>query len=98
MIQERSFVQIQPPGASFQGGLSDLYFAYGSNMNHEQIHARCNRPKVISPARLADYRLAFYGYSEAWDGAFETVEPMPGSEAWGVLFFLSKLDWERLDL
>jgi hypothetical protein len=78
--------------------MSDLYFAYGSNMNLEQIQARCSRPKAVSPACLADYKLAFYGYTEAWDGAYETVEPMPGCEVWGALFSLSKMDWERLDL
>jgi len=75
----------------------DLYFAYGANMNLQQIGSRCSRPVAVSIARLADHRLAFYGYNGVWDGALETVEPMAGAEVWGVLFALSRLDWERLD-
>ncbi len=78
--------------------VSDWYFAYGSNMNLRQIGAHCSRPAAICAARLADYRLEFCGHSEVWDGALETVAPMPGHEVWGVLFALSPLDWERLDL
>jgi len=75
----------------------DLYFAYGANMNLQQIRSRCNSPVAVSIARLANHRLGFYGYSGVWDGALETVEPMVGAEVWGVLFALSRLDWERLD-
>jgi hypothetical protein len=75
----------------------DWYFAYGSNMNLGQIGSRCSRPLTAGVARLADHRLSFYGHSEIWDGALETVEPSPGDEVWGVMFSLSRLDWERLD-
>jgi gamma-glutamylcyclotransferase (GGCT)/AIG2-like uncharacterized protein YtfP len=98
MMQEDSLVQIQQTGEDSESRISDLYFAYGSNMNLEQIQARCSRPALVSTARLDGYRLAFFGYTEAWDGAYETVEPMPGCEVWGALFSLSNLDWERLDL
>lgn len=76
----------------------DWLFAYGSNMSLAQIRSRCSRPEVIGPARLADHRLAFCGRSAVWDGAMETVEPMPGHEVWGVMFDLTRMDWERLDL
>jgi len=75
----------------------DLLFAYGANMNLQQIGSRCSRPVAVSIARLANHRLAFYGYNGVWDGALETAEPKVGSEVWGVLFALSRLDWERLD-
>jgi hypothetical protein len=78
--------------------ISDLYFAYGSNMNLQQIQLRCSRPQAVSAARLDGYELAFFGYTEAWDGAMETVEPKRGGTVWGVLFSLSRLNWERLDL
>lgn len=77
--------------------LSDWYFAYGSNMNLTQIRSRCSRPVVVAVARLADHQLTFYGHTETWDGAMETVEPTLGHEVWGVIFRLSRLDWERLD-
>jgi hypothetical protein len=74
-----------------------LYFAYGSNMNLDQMRALCSKPVFVGVARLADHRLAFYGYSRTWDGGLETVVPAPGHEVWGVLFALGNTDWERLD-
>jgi hypothetical protein len=41
--------------------------------------------------------MEFYGHSEVWDGAIETVEPTPGHDVWGVIFKLGRMDWERLD-
>jgi len=100
MIDGRTFVSLpQVRSATARDEeLSDLYFAYGSNMNLQQIRSRCSRPTVVAVARLADHRMSFYGHSEIWDGAVETVEPAPGEEVRGVLFRLSSLDWERLDL
>ncbi len=99
MTDQSTFVSISQvrKSAGRAEKVSDWYFAYGSNMNQEQIRSRCCRPVAVTVARLADYRLEFYGYSETWDGALETVEPMPGDEVWGVIFELSRLDWERLD-
>jgi hypothetical protein len=78
--------------------MKDLYFAYGSNMNLSQISSRCSRPVAIAVACLKDHRLVFCGHSDIWDGGIETVEPAPGEEVWGVLFSLSNMNWERLDL
>lgn len=78
--------------------MKDLYFAYGSNMNLSQIRSRCSRPEAISAACLKDHRLVFCGHSDVWDGGMETVEPAPGMDVWGVLFSLSNMNWERLDL
>lgn len=99
MITGSSFVSIPKlRNVILPNELRDWYFAYGSNMNLQQIRSRCARPVVVAVARLADHRLGFYGNSETWDGAVETVEPIPGHEVWGVIFALSGLDWERLDL
>jgi hypothetical protein len=73
------------------------YFAYGVNMNQQHISALCSKPKVVAVAKLADHRLAFYGYSAIWDGARETVVPTPGHEVWGVVYDLSSTDREHLD-
>jgi len=85
--------------AAVLNGTADelYYFAYGSNMSKEQISARCAKPKVIAVARLADYRLAFFGYSATWDGGEETVIPAPGRDVWGVVYQLSSSDRDRLD-
>ena len=82
----------------FNGKHSELYyFAYGSNMNEEQILARCANPKVVAVAKLPHHRVAFFGYSKAWDGAMATVVPSPGQEVWGVIYELNSSDRDRLD-
>jgi hypothetical protein len=80
-----------------EGSLKILYFAYGANMHPEQIKMRCLGPEMLSVARLADYRLAFFGTSLVWDGGLETIVPSPGKEVWGVLYALFPLDADSLD-
>jgi cation transport regulator ChaC len=83
----------------FTGKPGELYyFAYGSNMNKAQMHARCVRPEAIAVAMLPHYQLGFFGHSPTWDGALETVVPAPGQEVWGVIYDLSASDRERLDV
>lgn len=77
---------------------ANLYFAYGSNMNAAQMKMRTSAARVVATACLPDYRLGFFGHTEIWDSAIETVEPCAGSSVWGVVYSLSSLDWERLDL
>ena len=36
-----------------------LYFAYGSNLNHEQMKRRCNGAKYIKKHSLKSYKLCF---------------------------------------
>ena len=74
-----------------------LYFMYGANMNHEQIHARCANPEVFAAARLPDHRISFHGYSRTWDGGEETIIPCVGEDTWGVIYKLSFSDAEKLD-
>lgn len=73
------------------------YFAYGSNMNSVQMQKRCAKPRVVAIARLADYRIAFFGHSKIWDGAQETVVRDPGHGVWGVVYEIGNMDQERLD-
>jgi hypothetical protein len=84
----------------FQNGVSGElhYFAYGSDMNNEQMLARGAKPKVVGAAKLPDHQLAFFDYSAVWDGAEETVVPAPGHDVWGVVYELSPYDRERRDV
>jgi gamma-glutamylcyclotransferase len=80
------------------GAAAELYnFAYGSNMNSEQVRARCTNAKLVAVAKLPDHQLAFYGNTPEWDGAEETVLPAPGNEVWGVIYELTPSDKEKLD-
>lgn len=78
-------------------GTHHLYFAYGSNMNHDQITSRCYKPEVVAIARLSDHVISFFGYSKRWDGGEATLISKPGEDLWGVVYKLSFFDSERLD-
>ena len=43
-----------------------LYFAYGSNLDPEQMASRCPSARVAFLARLADHRLDFTYFSTRW--------------------------------
>src|SRR5436309_7522291 len=45
-----------------------LYFAYGSNLDPEQMSARCPSHRVIGLAELKEHRLVFPLFSPRWGG------------------------------
>jgi gamma-glutamylcyclotransferase len=80
------------------GASAELYnFAYGSNLNSEQVRARCTNAKLVAVAKLAAHQLGFFGYSPIWDGAEESVIPAAGQDVWGVIYELTPSDKEKLD-
>lgn len=74
-----------------------LYFAYGSDMNPEQISARCDEPKAFMVAHLPDYAVAFFGHADRWDGGLESIMECPNSQVFGVLYKVSFNDADYLD-
>lgn len=62
------------------------YFAYGSNMNRDQMNFRCPRARVVTAVRLEDYRLTFSGAS---GNGVATILPEPGSHVDGVLWTIT---------
>ena len=74
-----------------------LHFAYGVDMNPDQIRSCCSDPEVVAVACLKDYEVGFFGYSRTWDGGIESIVPALGSEVWGVVYRLSFADGESLD-
>ena len=77
--------------------LTDLYFAYGADMDLATLKARAGGAQVVSPARLVGYRVAFFGHNPVWDGGVETLVPEVEAETWGVLYVLRAAEWDRLD-
>ena len=61
-----------------------LYFAYGSNMNLDQMEFRCPAAAVKENVRLDGYRLAFCGRHPGCGVA--TILPEQGSHVDGVLW------------
>ena len=63
-----------------------LYFAYGSNLDHAQMRARCPTAKREARATLRGYALTFGGFSHRWNGAVASVRRARGSEVAGLLY------------
>ena len=66
-----------------------VYFAYGSNMNPDQMAERCPGAKAVCPAKLRNYRLAERKYADIdWD---------EGSNVYGVMYTVPENEMEKLD-
>ena len=65
-----------------------LYFAYGSNINLNQMAYRCPDASVMGPVTLENYELLFRR------GGFATVMPCEGGTVHGLLWSLTP-DCER---
>lgn len=74
-----------------------LYFAYGSNLDPQQMQRRCPNYVLVGPAVLPDCRIAFTAYSDTWCGGLADVVPALGREVWGVLYELTDEDLALLD-
>lgn len=74
-----------------------LYFAYGSNMDPDQMATRCPNTSAVGPARLAGWRLTFTRDSPGWGGGVGHIELAPGDEVWGVLWDATEADMAALD-
>ena len=72
-----------------------LYFAYGSNMNRNQMAFRCPDAEPVDTLRLLNYRLAFRDNGSGTGVA--TILPERGSYVDGVLWRISTEDERHLD-
>lgn len=66
-----------------------LYFAYGSNMNQQQMALRCPTAEPVRPLVLRNWRLVFRGVAD--------IEPHPGSSVYGALWRILPQDEDALD-
>ncbi|MFC2019536.1 gamma-glutamylcyclotransferase family protein [Chloroflexota bacterium] len=73
------------------------YFAYGSNLNQEQMHERCPDSKPLFIATLPNYKLVFSGYSRKWHGGVATIKAFRGERVSGAIYEVSEGDLGRLD-
>ena len=74
-----------------------LYFAYGSNMNHEQMKVRCPGASFLRRAYLDDFKFVYDGYSHMRNGAVANIIQAKGSRVWGGLFEINKANLSALD-
>ena len=73
------------------------YFAYGSNMNYNQMLERCPNAKYFGKGFLPDYTLAFTRNSRNWESAVADILVSPGDDVWGIIYTLSNEDRMKLD-
>ena len=69
-----------------------LFFAYGSNINLDQMERRCPNAEVVAPVTLNGYRLAFRGHTPGCGVA--TILSSPIHQVKGLLWKLTP-DCER---
>jgi len=75
------------------------YFAYGSNMNHQQMKERCPGSRFLGRAYLKNYKLVYDGYSKvAWKGPVANVIEYPGAWSGVGLFDVSTENITALDV
>jgi len=56
--------------------MSKLYFAYGSNLNVEQMAQRCPNAEPLGAAYLPSLRLVFRGFADIEEGEAEDLLPV----------------------
>lgn len=74
-----------------------IYFAYGSNMDHDQMQTRCPGHKIVGVGRLSHYTLAFTRWSRSWNSGTADILPEQGKEICGVLYDLTLENLKRMD-
>jgi len=62
---------------------STLYFAYGSNINLDQMACRCPDARVVGPVTLEGYELLFRR------GGFATIAPNENEKVTGLLWSIT---------
>jgi gamma-glutamylcyclotransferase (GGCT)/AIG2-like uncharacterized protein YtfP len=79
-------------------GLVDLfYFAYGSNMNWEQMQQRCPSARFVCVATLENYRFAIARHSRRRNCGTANIIADTSNEVWGIVYDISELDLLILD-
>lgn len=78
-------------------GHGGLYAAYGSNMDPEQMLARCPHSPAAGAGWLAGWRLTFGGEELGWDGALPMIVEDPDAQTFVALYEVSEQDWKTLD-
>jgi hypothetical protein len=74
-----------------------LYFAYGSNMDWDQMKTRCPSACFVGVAVLRDHRLAFTRRSKKRACGVADALPEEGAAVWGAVFEITDVDVGRLD-
>lgn len=74
-----------------------IYFAYGANIDPQQMRLRCRRARAVGPARLDGWRLCFPRFSFIRQSALASIEEARDDSVWGALYDIEEPDMKRLD-
>jgi hypothetical protein len=74
-----------------------FFFAYGDRMNEEKMIGEKPNARLVGPARLDGYRLAFNVISRGWGGGAANAVHDPRGSLWGILWELQDGDLEDLE-
>ena len=74
-----------------------LYFAYGSNLNLQQMARRCPDSRPVSPAVAIGYGLVFPRPDSEWRGGVAGITPDDQAHVEGAVYEISDSDLEALD-
>ena len=73
-----------------------LYFAYGSNINLDQMDRRCPNAQVVGPVVLENYKLLFR--SNTRNAGVATIRPHKGRKVHGLLWKITPECEKSLDI
>ena len=71
-----------------------FYVAYGSNLNHRQMEARCPDARIVGRGRVNNYALKYRGSKT---GSYLTIIKEEGKHVPVVVWQISKEDEKSLD-
>ena len=74
---------------------TSLYFAYGSNINLDQMDVRCPKAVPLCTVELDGYELRFRGNSR--DTGVANIEPKQGGKVYGLLWEITPECEKSLD-
>jgi hypothetical protein len=66
-----------------------LYFAYGSNLDFDQMSERCPSARFVAIAELPHHRLAFTRRSKNRNCGVADAVPDVSQSVWGVVYAIS---------
>jgi len=73
------------------------YFAYGTNLDKQQMKKLCPDSRPLFSAKLPNYKLIFIGWSRAWQGGVASIQRNQGSKVPGAVYEISDKDRAKLD-
>ncbi|MBW9220672.1 gamma-glutamylcyclotransferase [Methanothermococcus sp. SCGC AD-155-M21] len=77
--------------------MEKYYFAYGSNMNLDQMEERCPDSEFVCVGYIKNYKFVYDGYSITREGAVGNILKDKEGIVWGAIFKISERDEEELN-